>query len=219
MAKKFIILGIAIAFMGATYLLGWSSFFSVKNIEVIGAQNRQSAQDLQNSSGIVIGSKLARVEPRAISAKYLQNDWVASSKVSRNWLNGRVTIKLNSRIPIAIYQDKVIDREGKLFSPVSKLPSGIPLVNAPTPVDALSGVLVFRQLPENFQFKVKEIKVRGIQSFALVLSESFGLVELRLGKDDELALKIKVYQALIALPENAKVKRIDLSAPHAPIVK
>jgi len=32
-------------------------------------------------------------------------------------------------------------------------------------------------------------------------------------------LKVKVYQALIALPANKKVTFIDLSAPHAPIVK
>ncbi len=219
MPKKLIILAIGIAFIGATYLLGWSSFFSVKSIEVIGAQNKERAQSLQNSSGIVIGSKLARVEPRAIAAHYLQNDWVASSKISRNWLNGKVTIELNPRIPIAIYQGKVIDREGKLFSPVAELPSWIPSVAAATPADALTGVQVFRQLPENFQSKVSEIKVGNAQGFVLVINENFGSVELRLGKNDELPLKIKVYEALITRPENAKIKRIDLSAPHSPIVK
>jgi hypothetical protein len=32
-------------------------------------------------------------------------------------------------------------------------------------------------------------------------------------------LKAQVIDALLALPENKKVRRIDVSAPHAPIVK
>ena len=31
--------------------------------------------------------------------------------------------------------------------------------------------------------------------------------------------KVKVYKALLALPENKKISLLDLSAPHAPIVK
>jgi hypothetical protein len=34
-----------------------------------------------------------------------------------------------------------------------------------------------------------------------------------------MSLKVQVFQALIALPENSKITEIDLSAPHAPIVK
>jgi hypothetical protein len=39
------------------------------------------------------------------------------------------------------------------------------------------------------------------------------------GSLDDLALKVNVYKLLLALPENKSIKRIDLSAPHAPIVK
>jgi hypothetical protein len=44
-------------------------------------------------------------------------------------------------------------------------------------------------------------------------------IELRWGTNSENELKLKVYKALIALPENANIKRVDVSAPHAPIVK
>jgi hypothetical protein len=44
-------------------------------------------------------------------------------------------------------------------------------------------------------------------------------LEIRWGNDDENELKLKVYKALISLPENASIKRVDVSAPHAPIVK
>jgi hypothetical protein len=42
---------------------------------------------------------------------------------------------------------------------------------------------------------------------------------LRFGNADEIDLKIKVFKALVALEENKKVSMIDVSAPHAPIVK
>jgi len=40
-------------------------------------------------------------------------------------------------------------------------------------------------------------------------------LEIRWGTDSENELKLKVYKALIALPENAEIKRVDVSAPHA----
>jgi hypothetical protein len=44
-------------------------------------------------------------------------------------------------------------------------------------------------------------------------------LEIRWGIDGDNELKLKVYKALIALPENASIKRVDVSAPNAPIVK
>jgi hypothetical protein len=44
-------------------------------------------------------------------------------------------------------------------------------------------------------------------------------MEVKWGLNSENELKTKVYEALTALPENNRVTRIDLSAPHAPIVK
>ena len=44
-------------------------------------------------------------------------------------------------------------------------------------------------------------------------------LELRWGRNEENALKAKVYQALLLQPENSRLKRVDVSAPHAPIVK
>ena len=39
------------------------------------------------------------------------------------------------------------------------------------------------------------------------------------GSDTEIDLKLKVYKALVALPENSKIGRIDLTEPRSPIVK
>jgi hypothetical protein len=42
---------------------------------------------------------------------------------------------------------------------------------------------------------------------------------LRFGDSQEIDLKIKVFKALVELEENKNISTIDVSAPHAPIVK
>jgi hypothetical protein len=39
------------------------------------------------------------------------------------------------------------------------------------------------------------------------------------GPNEENELKSQVIDALLALPENKNIRRIDVSAPHAPLVK
>jgi hypothetical protein len=46
-----------------------------------------------------------------------------------------------------------------------------------------------------------------------------GTLIIRWGNSVQLGTKVKVLRALLALPENAKVKMIDLSSPLSPIAK
>jgi cell division protein FtsQ len=39
------------------------------------------------------------------------------------------------------------------------------------------------------------------------------------GAGTQIELKLKVYKALLALPENARIKKMDLTDPYSPIVK
>jgi hypothetical protein len=39
------------------------------------------------------------------------------------------------------------------------------------------------------------------------------------GANEKNALKVQVFNALVKLPENKNLRRVDLSAAHAPIVK
>jgi hypothetical protein len=63
------------------------------------------------------------------------------------------------------------------------------------------------------------VKVRSSGDLVLEVDNAGKNLEIRWGTDSENELKLKVYKALIALPENASIKRVDVSAPHAPIVK
>jgi hypothetical protein len=45
------------------------------------------------------------------------------------------------------------------------------------------------------------------------------VIRIRWGDSQDMALKISVINELLQLPENKRIKVIDVVAPHAPIVK
>ncbi len=211
--KRKLIAGSVVAILaGATYLLGYSSFFTVSSVEVIGS-NRPV------STGITKGQKLARVEPRAVSAKLGNLDWVESAEISRNWINGKVVIQLTQRTPIATFKNQVIDSSGTSFIPQGVRPSGLVDVQAADIKDATKAVNFFTQLPEELKSTLTVVKVRSTGALVLITENKGKKLEIRWGTNSENELKLKVYKALLALPENADIKRVDVSAPHAPIVK
>jgi len=193
MNRRLILLVSTVLLVGAAYILGWSTLFTVSSIEIKGASS-------QVSSGIVTGEKLARVEPRAVAAKLETLDWVSKAKVSRNWINGKVTIDLIERTPIAIYNNKVIDSMGKSF--VQRGPASTQLVQiqAGDLTAATRAVTFFTTLPEDLKSALTVVKVRSTGALVLVVNNAGKNLEIRWGTDGE-------------------IKRVDVSAPHAPIVK
>ena len=212
MNRRLILLISALLLVGAAYVLGWSTLFTVSSIEIKGSTT-------QVSTGIVKGQKLARVEPRAVAAQFENLDWVADAKVSRNWINGKVTIDLTERTPVAIYNNKVIDSMGKSFVLRGTPSTQLVQIQAGDLNAATKAVTFFTTLPADLKSALTVVKVRSTGALVLVVNNAGKNLEIRWGIDGENELKLKVYKALIALPENASIKRVDVSAPHAPIVK
>ena len=69
-------------------------------------------------------------------------------------------------------------------------------------------------LPAEIAESVVVVKVRSAQAYVLEIVDGGKSIELLWGQEGESALKVKVYKALIAQPENSKIFRIDLTAPH-----
>jgi cell division septal protein FtsQ len=211
--KRRLIAGVVVAVLaGATYILGYSTFFTVTSVEVIGSTK-------PINTGITEGEKLARVEPRAVATKLENLDWVESADVSRNWINGKVVVELKQRTPIATFNNQVIDSTGASFIPQGERPSGLIEIQANGIEAATKAVNFLTELPEELNSTLTVVKVRATGAFVLITENNGKKLEIRWGSNSENELKIKVYKALIALPENADIKRVDVSAPHAPIVK
>lgn len=207
----------------AAYLLGWSSFFTVKQITVQGAPTAVAARAIEQSSRITKGEKLARVEPRVTRSLLANISWLDRSTVSRNWLRGSVVIRVWPRTPIATYQGRLIDRAGIVFDLPNIDARGLPFISASDSSSAQFAISLLTQLPTTLQAELLGLKVSSLNSATLTLKDisqgSTKVLQVVWGDSSNMALKVKVYQALIALPENTKITEMDLSAPHAPIVK
>ena len=213
MKKKRLIALLAILLLAAaSYVLGWSTLFTVSSVEIKGTANYLPIT-------VKTGEKLARVEPRAVAAIYENYDFIRDAKVSRNWLTGKVTITITARTPIAIYNNQAIDELGKAFVIKGPMPASLPTIQAATADAAIAAVDFYSALPQEIKSGMTVLKVRNTGAYVLEVNVGDRIIEVRWGVPTDNALKAKVYKALLAQSENAKIKRMDLSAPHAPIVK
>lgn len=210
--KPLIALATAIIVGLASYALGWSTLFTVSSVEIKGT-------DQFLPQNVKVGEKLARVEPRAVASTYENFAFVQDAQVSRNWISGKVTISITTRTPVAIFNNQAIDASGKAFMVKSALPAALPQIQAGNIEIAVTAVEFMTSLPDEIRSDLKILKVRSTGAYVLEVDVEGRKVEVRWGLATDNELKAKVYKALLAQPENAKLKRMDLSAPHAPIVK
>ena len=209
---------------GLAYLLGWSSIFSVKSVEISGAPTAAVQVEIEKKSQIELGQKLARVNPQSVSRKIEKLPWIDDVTISRNWLNGVVTIEIRSRQPLALFNSdqvpgQTIDAEGQLFSLPGFNTSNLPVISARSPESALKANELFTQLPENFRSQITSMMATSTNAFTLNTIMDGREIRIRWGDSQDVALKISVITKLLQLPENKRIKLIDVVAPHAPIVK
>lgn len=212
---------IVAVFSGAAYTLGWSSVFSVKQVVVIGAPTKSESDAIKAS--VRLGSKLARIEPRALNTTLQNFDWLRNSQIRRNWLNGTVTIEVFARTPIAKIDGVLIDSAGHKFSLPGKAESKLPIIRASSVESRAFAVKLLNLIPTEIKDSLTSMDATGPRYARLQVSTnaSGNTRELTIlwGDLTNSELKGRVYKALLALPENSEVKVIDVSAPHAPIVK
>jgi len=211
-------------FGGGSYVLGWSNLLIVRSIEITGAPTEQAKELITRSLDIQSGEKLARIDPRSISTRLAANSWIQSSKVSRNWLNGKVEISITSRVPVALYTEPgqpqvALDASGKTFTLPVNLPDGLPKVSATSVDSGLAAIKVFTELPTEFSAGIDRLSAARPSN--LLIYGVFSGRDLRIiwGDGLDTDLKIKVITALLDQPENKSIRMIDVTAPHAPIVK
>jgi cell division septal protein FtsQ len=222
LSPPLLILGVLIIVLA--YFLGWSSIFSVKKVEIAGAPTTAVQTEIEKKSQIEVGQQLARVNPQSVSRKIEKLSWIKEASISRDWLSGVVAIEITPREPLAFFNSdqvpgQTIDEEGQLFSlPGYKNPD-LALISAKSPDSALKANELFTALPENFRRSITSMMATSSNTFTLNSTLEGRDIRIRWGDSQEMALKISVINSLLKLPENKKIKIIDVVAPHAPIVK
>jgi cell division septal protein FtsQ len=206
------------------YFLGWSSIFSVKKVEIVGAPTTAVQGEIEKKSQIEVGQQLARVNPQSVSRKIEKLSWVKEASISRDWLSGVVAIEITPRLPLAFFNSdqvpgQTIDEDGQLFSLPGYANPDLALISAKSPESALKANELFTQLPENFRRSITSMMATSSNTFTFNSTLDGRDIRIRWGDSQDMALKISVINSLLKLPENKRINVIDVVAPHAPIVK
>lgn len=210
---------LAAIFIALAYLFAWSPVFTVKTITTSGVPAGVSSKSIIERSAVEVGDKLARIEPRSIEKLLGETSWVKSISVSRNWIKGEVAIAISARVPVGIYKGKAIDSSGRLFDFPGEKVKDLPTVSAATPDLGLAAISLFSKLPSDLRKSLISMSATSNSSINSWHQEVGRNIKINWGSVEKIELKVSVYRALLALPENKLIRRVDLSAPHAPIVK
>ena len=210
--------------LALAYLLGWSSFFNVKSVEISGAPTPAVQVEIEKQSQVAVGQQLARVNPQSAARKIEKSPWIKDAKISRDWLSGVVRIEVTPREPLAFFNSdqvpgQTIDEDGQLFSLPGYTNPDLALISAKSPESALKANELFTQLPENFRAQITSMLATSSNTFTLNSVINGRELRIRWGDNQDMALKISVINKLLKLPENKRIKLIDVVAPYAPIVK
>lgn len=217
--RIFVIILVLAAIGGASYLLGWSSVFTVKQVIVLGAPNPSEAFVIRKS--IPLGDKMARLQGKVISHSLEKYTWLDHSEITRNWFKGVVMVHVWTRTPVAQFQGHLIDGSGAIFDLPSVDYKALPTIVGLNRVSAKFAAGVLMALPADVKDSVRSVDVKGSDTAVLSIFDPYthSVLTLVWGDTSNMLLKEEVYKALIALPENSKIIKMDVSAPHAPIVK
>ena len=215
---------LVLIFGAGSYLLGWTSVFSVRSVSISGAPTLESEVAVSRALQITKGDKLARLDPRALSNRMKTFDWIENSKVSRNWISGKISISIKTRTPIALYSEPgkpqvALDASGKTFATPSDVASGLPRVSASSVEGVLAAIKLFTELPKSFSEKIERMSAVRVDNFLIYGEFSGQQLRIIWGDGADTDLKVEVINSLIAREENKNLRMIDVSAPHAPIVK
>lgn len=233
--RRLFILLLAITLIsGSSYLLGWSSVFTVSKITVEGTSSRAEIFRKLSSDSIelAVGSKLARIETRAIKRSIGMLEWIDEVNVSRDWFDKSINISVREKKAVAkaiTSKNGLInfDVSGEIFKPVSasqqSIQERLPLVitegNDSAQLASVASLLA--QMPTQMADLILNLKSISVANSGYIQMETkVNELPLRIdwGLVSDIDLKIEVLNALLKLPENKRIKRVDLSQPELPIV-
>ena len=221
------------------YSLGWSNLISVRQIKVKSDDPTivsQLESRLNEAPTIVrIGEPLARVDKRQIVTRLKTFLWVKDVSVSRNIATRVVSITVVPRTPLARIEDptnpslkRYLAADLSLFSvadSATNLLNGTPGAQLPILSIASSDRATLADV-KNLIEKLREnsltpvtIRATDRAQLASTLVIKARKVDVSWGSVKDLPLKIEIANRLIELPENSKIKVIDVTEPSSPIVR
>lgn len=205
------------------YMLGWSKLLVVKKIELSANGNEALISQIIEPADIHLGLPLARVNLSKINRDLASQKWIKHLNINRHWATGNVSIMAIPRIPVARYEVNgavaYFDSQGVSFAAPSA-PTNLPLITFSSQDQASKQAVAdfLTHIPSDFLAGMSELQVLSSESIKMTTTlPSFSGLQISWGSPTQLALKVNVLRHLLAIADNAKVIRIDLTNPLAPV--
>jgi cell division septal protein FtsQ len=210
-----------------SYGLGWSNLFQVKVVAITGTTHTAQIDQKLATAGISLhmGERMARVDVKAVDRVISGIDWISKVKVSRNWLSGKVGIALMEKSAVAGFAAtdgtmQYFDAAGNIFHSPDSL-STLPTISFANQDQAArqAAASLIASLPSDVRASLVNLRVTSPQTLVMTSSLITPSLEITWGDSSQIDIKVKVLRALLDLPENKKVRAIDLSQPSNPTAK
>ena len=212
-------LGIGLTFLviaTLAFLFGWTNLFTVKHVTVSGSPNQTITSQVLHLADIQKGTKLARIEPKVVTSKLSSLDWIASVQIKRNWISRSVDLHLIPRIAIAKAGEQYVDSDGVSFTSPVVISGSFPTISAADQASRNAGIKLLITLPLEFSKKISKVVATSESNFQILMEDNLRIIW---GENRDNQLKIKIFKALLQLPENSKINIMDVSDPTKPTVK
>lgn len=197
------------------WLVFFSSALAVSGVSVAGT-DVLTPRAVRRAAQVPLGTPLATVDLKAVSARVENLPAVAGVDVSRAWPD-TVRIQVTERRAVAVVDRdgslRGVDENGVLFRGYAERPD-LPLIRtgASTRSDALAeAAKVAAALPSKLSARVDHIEVHTVDTIALRLHDGRTV---RWGSADESAQKARVLAVLL----EQKASTYDVSVPGQPVI-
>ena len=223
--KIWIVLVLLVLCVGA-YATTKSSFFSVKDVEVIGIGLRVSETEVLEAAGINDDSSMIGLNVEEIDERVTAIPWVAKVDIERNWPDSvRITLEERIASVIAVIpsgQKFLLDRSGVVLEENRESDLELPIIR----VDSV-GVLGARIIGITPLLRAAEEVTPDLQAWILALAATGGGVRAELvgGVVAELGIggtdfrdEMRSLATVLTRVQLSCIELIDVSIPQNPVV-
>ena len=223
--KIWVVLIILVLGVGA-YAATKSSFFSIKEIEVIGTGIRVSETEVLQAAGIKEDSSMVGLNVEEIDERVTAIPWVAQVDVNRNWPDSvRITLEERIASVIAIIPSGerfLLDRSGVVLEETYESGLELPIIR----IDSV-GVLGERITGISPLLRAAEEVTPDLQAWILALAPTGGGVRAELvgGVVAELGIggtdfrdEMRSLATVLTRVQLSCIELIDVSIPQNPVV-
>jgi cell division protein FtsQ len=222
-ALPFLIALVVLALLGgAAVVVFGTSLLGVDDVRVIGATT-VSADDVRTVAHVPAGEPLATLDAHAVERRVAGFPPIRSAAVRRDWPD-TIVIRIVERTPIAVVPTvggyALLDGAGVPYRQVDRRPPDLPLVRLPAPgprdETTRSAIVVLAALTPALRGPLVALVADAPARIRLELTDGRTVVW---GDATENAEKNRVAAQVLAGPDGASAKTLDVSAPSVVMVR